>query len=49
MRTVAKADKIVVLEEGTVAEEGNHDQLLSQEGPYVKMWHIQQESLGWSI
>jgi len=49
MRTVAKADKIVVLEEGTVAEEGNHDQLLSQEGPYAKMWHIQQESLGWSI
>jgi ATP-binding cassette subfamily B protein len=49
MRTVVNADKIVVLEEGTLAEEGTHDQLLAAKGPYAKMWHIQQESLGWSL
>ncbi len=49
MRTVAKADKIVVLEEGALAEEGTHDELLSQNGPYAKMWRLQQESLGWTI
>jgi ATP-binding cassette subfamily B protein len=49
MRTVANADKIVVLEEGAIAEEGTHDKLLSKKGSYAKMWHIQQESLGWSL
>ncbi|MFB1050018.1 ABC transporter ATP-binding protein [Paraliobacillus sp. JSM ZJ581] len=49
MRTVAKADKIVVLEGGTVTEEGAHEQLLAQKGTYAKMWTIQQQSLDWSI
>jgi ATP-binding cassette, subfamily B, bacterial IrtB/YbtQ len=49
MRTVAKADKIVVLENGILSEEGTHDQLLSQNGLYKKMWCIQQDSFGWSI
>jgi ATP-binding cassette, subfamily B, bacterial IrtB/YbtQ len=49
MRTVAKADKIIVLKEGVLAEEGTHDQLLSKKGAYAKMWLIQQESFGWKI
>lgn len=49
MRTVAKADKIVVLEEGTLSEEGTHDELLSRNGSYAKMWRLQQESFGWIL
>jgi len=49
MRTVAKADKIVVLEEGSLVEEGTHDGLLSKNGTYAKMWNIQQESFSWNL
>ena len=49
MRTVAKADKIVVLKDGTLAEEGTHDELLPINGAYAKMWALQRESLEWSI
>ncbi|WP_432401890.1 ABC transporter ATP-binding protein [Wukongibacter sp. M2B1] len=49
MRTVAKADKIVVLEEGKLAEEGTHDDLITKKGIYARMWHIQQESFRWSL
>jgi len=49
MRTIANADKIVVLKDGSLAEEGTHDELLSQNGSYSNMWRLQQESLGWSI
>ena len=49
MRTVAKADKIVVLEEGKLAEEGTHEELLDQNGIYKKLWCIQQESFNWSV
>jgi ATP-binding cassette subfamily B protein len=49
MRTVVNADKIIVLDEGNIAEEGTHDKLITQDGPYSKMWRIQKESLGWTI
>lgn len=49
MRTVAKADSIVVLDGGTLVEKGSHEQLLSKNGTYAKMWQIQQESAGWNI
>lgn len=41
MRTVAGADKIVVLSDGTVAEQGNPQQLLSQKGIYSHMVKLQ--------
>ncbi len=49
MRTVAKADRIVVLEGGRVAEQGSHKSLLSRKGTYARMWKLQQESTGWKI
>jgi ATP-binding cassette, subfamily B, bacterial IrtB/YbtQ len=49
MRTVAKADKIVLLKEGALTEVGTHNELLTQNGTYANMWLLQQESLGWSI
>ncbi|MGO1369971.1 ABC transporter ATP-binding protein [Senegalia sp. (in: firmicutes)] len=49
MRTVAKADKIVVLKEGKLVEEGTHDKLIDENGVYANMWNIQQESFGWSL
>ncbi|SDZ11409.1 ATP-binding cassette, subfamily B [Tindallia californiensis] len=49
MRTVANADKIIVLENGSIVESGNHEELLSKKGVYSTMWQIQQESLAWSV
>ena len=34
-------ERILVLEAGCVAEEGNHDTLLQQDGIYAKMWNMQ--------
>lgn len=49
MRTVAGADKVVVLSDGTVAEQGRPDQLLGQNGIYTRMVKLQTESQSWSI
>lgn len=38
LSTVVGADKIVVLNQGSVQETGTHAELLSQEGLYAKMW-----------
>ncbi|RDB59556.1 ABC transporter ATP-binding protein [Paraeggerthella hongkongensis] len=41
MRTIASADKIVVLADGTVAEEGSPEDLLKTNGIYARMAHAQ--------
>jgi ATP-binding cassette subfamily B protein len=49
LRTIVDADKIIVMNEGGVAEQGTHEELLNKKGLYHKLYRIQQESLGWSI
>ena len=49
IRTVAGADKIVVLSEGTVAEEGAPDKLMKQNGLYARMVKLQTESQNWKL
>ncbi len=49
MRTVAGADKIVVLEDGRVAEQGNSDELLLKAGLYKHMVELQTKSSEWKI
>lgn len=49
LRTIRNADKIIVLDQGRVAEEGTHESLLEKNGLYKKLFNIQQESLGWSV
>jgi len=41
LSTVVGADKIVVLKEGKLIEEGTHQQLLQQKGAYNTMWRKQ--------
>lgn len=49
LRTVVDADQIIVLEDGKLAELGTHKELMEKKGLYEKLYHIQQESLGWAV
>jgi ATP-binding cassette subfamily B protein len=43
LSTVAHADEIIVLEEGSIVERGSHLTLLHNEGRYATLWRAQQE------
>ena len=49
MRTVAGADKIVVLSDGVVAEEGTAESLKKLNGIFVHMMNLQSESSNWKL
>ena len=49
MRTVAGANKIVVLADGGVAEQGSPAELMKQGGVFARMVRLQTEGQNWSI
>lgn len=42
LSTIADADRIVVLEDGVIVEQGSHDELLALEARYAHLWHRQE-------
>lgn len=49
MRTVAGADKVIVLADGMVAEDGTPENLMEQNGIYARMVRLQTESQNWVL
>lgn len=49
MRTVANADKIVVLENGTAQEQGSPEELIKKNGIYQHMIQMQKKSSEWRL
>ena len=49
MRTVMSADKIVVLEDGRVAEQGSPEELLAANGLFARMVRLQTQSADWTL
>lgn len=49
MRTIANADKIVVLDDGKIAEQGTPDELIANDGLFKKMVDLQKLSGKWEI
>ena len=43
------ADKIIVLEEGRVVEEGTHSELANAGGLYSRMWKDYNRAVKWRI
>lgn len=42
LSTIVNADKIIVLEQGEIIEQGTHQSLLNDQGKYAQLWQIQQ-------
>lgn len=49
MRTVSGADRIVVLKDGAIAEQGTPAQLLQEDGIFTHMMQLQKESQNWTL
>jgi ATP-binding cassette, subfamily B, bacterial MsbA len=41
LSTIQHADKIIVLQDGQIVEQGNHQQLIESQGVYRKLFEIQ--------
>ena len=49
MRTVEAADKIVVLADGKVAEQGSPSELMEKGGLFCRMVELQRQSSNWKL
>ncbi|MBK1688924.1 ABC transporter ATP-binding protein [Rubrivivax gelatinosus] len=49
LSTIAAADRILVLDEGRLVQQGRHDELLAVPGRYRAMWQAQQQVKAWHV
>lgn len=49
LSTVVNADRIFVLREGKLAENGTFDELLKNGGAFANMWHEYRRSIEWKV
>lgn len=46
LSTIVDADMIIVMDQGQIAEQGSHNELLKLNGLYTKLWQAQQKNSG---
>ena len=49
LKTIKDADRIIVLDNGRIKEEGTHDELVRKERLYAHLWNMQENISGWKL
>ncbi|MCT4645735.1 MAG: ABC transporter ATP-binding protein/permease [Carboxylicivirga sp.] len=49
LTSISNADKILVINQGTISESGSHEYLLASEGIYLRLWNEYQKAVNWTI
>ena len=49
LTSVQDADKILVIAQGKIAEEGTHSELIARNGIYNSMWNEYQRTVTWTV
>lgn len=49
LTSVIGVDRILVIEDGKISEQGNHKDLLEKKGLYARMWEEYQRSVAWTF
>ena len=49
LATIEQADQILVVEDGRIAQQGTHEQLIREQGTYQKFVRIRQKAEGWRL
>lgn len=49
LKSIMEANKIIVLKEGRIIEEGTHENLMKEDGEYKSLWDLQFETESWEI
>lgn len=49
LSTIQSANNIIVMDNGHVAENGTHDQLLKKKGKYAAMWQTYNKTVSWKM
>jgi ATP-binding cassette subfamily B protein len=49
LRTIRRADQIIVFNDGRIEEKGTHEELLKGSGLYHALWIAQEQAKGWKL
>lgn len=49
LRSIVECDKIIVLKEGHLVEQGKHKELIGQKGLYNRLYSLQNEGMEWAV
>ena len=49
LKTVRNAEKILVLNDGKIVQEGRHDELIREAGIYADFVNSRKEAIGWKL
>ena len=49
LASIRTADQILVFERGQLVESGQHDQLVTQDGVYARLWNRHEQAQHWAL
>jgi ATP-binding cassette subfamily B protein len=49
LKTIRRAEQIIVFNKGIIAEKGGHQELMEKHGLYHALWASQEQAKGWKL